>query len=447
MRRKIERVFEKWKQDGTRKPMLVYGARQVGKSYSVREFGLKNYQTLIEVDFERDSSVQAVFNTDLDPPSIIRSLEKLYNKQIDPEKTLVFFDEIQRCPRALTALKYFAEDTERGQSHYQIIAAGSLLGVLTQHIREDTLETIAFPVGKVEEVITYPLDFEEFMWASGQEWLSEQIRKHYLELTPMDETLHQQALKTYYDFLVVGGMPEVVVCYLARDNFDQTQRSIIANYAADMIKYRNDKLQSLRDIDVYNSIPAQLSRENKKFLYSGVKKSAKSRDYYASVLWLKDARIAIRCFKTKVGNLPPKSSEDQDFFKLYLSDTGLLCHQLQVTLRNLNIYDQSYQGAVTENYVACALQNKIRSLIHELHYWKASEKTESAEVDFLIATNEGSIPIEVKSGLRVRSQSLNVFIKKYSPQYAIRLSEKNFGWQNNIKSIPLYAAFCIEDML
>jgi len=445
MRRKITSVFEKWKQEGTHKPMLVYGARQVGKSYAVREFGLKNYQDLIEVDFEKDSLARTVFNTDLDPLGIIKSLEKMYNKQIHPEKTLVIFDEIQRCPQALTALKYFAQETERGLSRYQIIAAGSLLGVLTQHQREDTLETIAFPVGKVEEVIAYPLDFEEFLWASGQEWLAEQIRKRYQELSPMDEVSHRQALKTYHDFLVVGGMPEVVVRYLARDNFDQTQKSIIANYVADMTKYRGDKLQSLKDIDVYNSIPAQLSRENRKFLYSGVKKGAKSRDYYASVLWLKDARIAIRCFKTKVGNLPLKSSEDRDFFKLYLSDTGLLCHQLQVNLKKLNLYDQSYQGAITENYVACALQNKIQSLIHELHYWKGGEKTESAEVDFLIATNEGNIPIDVKSSLRVRSQSLNIFTKRYSPQYAIRLSEKNFGWQNNIKSIPLYAAFCIEE--
>jgi predicted AAA+ superfamily ATPase len=371
----------------------------------------------------------------------------VYNKQIDPEKTLVFFDEIQRCPRALTALKYFAQETERGLSHYQIIAAGSLLGVLTQHQREDTLETIAFPVGKVDEVITNPLDFEEFLWASGQDWLAEQIRKNYRELSPMEETLHQQAIKADHDFLVVGGLPEVVARYLARDDYNQTQRNIIANYIADMTKYRDDKLQSLKDIDVYNSIPAQLSRENKKFLYAGVKKGAKSRDYYASVLWLKDARIAIRCFKTKVGNLPPKSTEDRDSFKLYLSDTGLLCHQLQVTLNNLNLYDRSYQGALSENYVACALQNKIESLIHELHYWKAGEKTESAEVDFVIATNEGNIPIEVKSSSRVRSQSLNVFIKKYFPRYAIRLSEKNFGWQNKIKSLPLYAAFCIEDMI
>ena len=427
--------------------MLIYGARQVGKSYAAREFALKNYQALIEVDFEKDSLARTVFNTDLDPSGIIKSLEKMYNKQIDQEKILIFFDEIQRCPRALTALKYFAQETERGQSHYQIIAAGSLLGAPTQHKREDTLETIAFPVGKMEEVITYPLDFEEFLWASGQEWLAEQIRKHYRELSPMDEIVHQHTLNTYHDFLVVGGMPEVVERYLAGNNYDQIQRSIIANYVADMTKYRDDKLQSLKDIDVYNSIPSQLSRENKKFLYSGVKKGAKSRDYYASILWLKDSRIAIRCFKTKVGNLPPQSCEDRDFFKLYLSDTGLLCHQLQVTLKNLNLYDQSYQGAVTENYVACALQNKIQSLIHELHYWKAGGKTESAEIDFLIATNEGNIPIEVKSGLRVRSQSLNVFIKKYSPQYAIRLSEKNFGWQNNIKSLPLYAAFCIEDMI
>ena len=447
MKRKITAIFDKWKKNGARKPLLVYGARQVGKSYAIREFGLQNYQDLIEVDFERDASARTVFNADLDPQDIIRSLEKIYNKRIEPQETLIFFDEIQSCPRALTSLKYFAQDIERGSSRCQIIAAGSLLGVLTQHKREDTLETIAFPVGKVEEVIVYPLDFEEFLWASGREWLAEQIGKRFQELSPMDEVLHEQALKAYRDFLVVGGMPEVVARYLDRDDFRQTQKGIIDNYISDMTKYREDKLQSLKDIDVYSSIPAQLSRENKKFIYSLVKKGAKGRDYYPSILWLKDARIAIRCLKATVGDLPLKSSENKDFFKLYASDTGLLCHQLQVTFSNLNLYDRGFQGAVTENYVACCLQSKIQSLIHELHYWKAGEKTESAEVDFLIATGDGNIPIEVKSGVRVRSQSLNIFIKKYSPKYAIRLSEKNFGRQNNIKSLPLYAAFCIEDMI
>ena len=445
MKRKITTVFEKWKKNGARKPLLVYGARQVGKSYAIREFGLKNYQNLIEVDFERNALARTIFYGDLDPPGIIRSLEKMFDKRIQPQETLIFFDEIQSCPRALTSLKYFAQDIERNLSHYQIIAAGSLLGVLTQHKREDTLETIAFPVGKVEEVIVYPLDFEEFLWASDQEWLAEQIGKRFQALSPMDDVVHQQALKSYQDFLVVGGMPEVAARFHDRDDFRQTQKGIIANYISDMTKYRDNKLQSLKDIDVYGSIPTQLCRENKKFIYSGVKKGGKGRDYYPSILWLKDARIAIRCLKATVGNLPPKSSENTDFFKLYLSDTGLLCYQLQVTSNNLNLYDRSYQGAITENYVACSLQSKIQSLIHELHYWKTGEKTESAEVDFIIAFDDGNIPIEVKSGLRVHSQSLNVFVKKYSPKYAIRLSEKNFGWQNNIKSIPLYAAFCIED--
>jgi predicted AAA+ superfamily ATPase len=445
MERKITLAFIHWQQRGALKPLLVYGARQVGKSWAVRDFGRRHYHDLLEVDFERNVLARSIFNTNLDPPAIIAALEGIYNTKIHPRETLIFFDEIQRCPRALTALKYFAQDAERGASHYHVIAAGSLLGVLTQHRQPQTHEVVTFPVGKVDDVIAYPMDFEEFLWGSGQTWLAEQIRVHYQQNTPLDEDLHHQALQYYRKFLVIGGMPEVVARSIAGDDYQVVQKNIVTDYLADMTKYRDHKLQSLKDIDTYNSIPTQLSRENKKFAYTGIKKSAKSRDYYPSILWLKDARVAIRCFKSTVGNMPPKSSEDQTFFKFYLNDTGLLCHHLQVTLANLEVYDQNYRGAITENYVACALQSQIQSLAHELHYWKTSEKDGSAEVEFIIATPHGTVPIEVKTSTHVQAKSLGVFIKRFQPPYAIRLSEKNFGFQNNIKSVPLYAAFCLEE--
>jgi predicted AAA+ superfamily ATPase len=206
-------------------------------------------------------------------------------------------------------------------------------------------------------------------------------------------------------------------------------------------------MQALKNIDTYNSLPTQLSRENRKFTYAGIKDGATGRSHYPSVLWLKDARVAIRCFKSTSGNMPPKASEDQNSFKFYLNDTGLLCHQLQITEANLDVYDQNYRGAVTENYVACALQNKIQSLTHELHYWKTEEKKGGAEIDFIISTNDGTIPVEVKSGENVKAKSLSVFVKRYSPAYAFRVSARNFGFENGIRSVPLYAVFCIDEML
>jgi len=304
-------------------------------------------------------------------------------------------------------------------------------------------------VGKVDEIIVYPLDFEEFLWALNCTWLVEQIRECYKNNTGIEDILHQKALELYRNFLVTGGMPRVVAQLIAEKDYQEAQRDIINDYFADMVKY-SEKKQSLCNIDAYNSMPKQLAvgKESKRFILGRIDKSTNgSRDYRDCVTWLTQAKIAVRCNKIAVGNAPLKVSEDRNYYKLYLSDTGLLCHQLQITAANLDIYNQNYRGAITENYVACALQSKIQSLTHELHYWKASEKTESAEVDFIIATNQGNIPIEVKSGLHVRSQSLNMFIRKYAPPFALRISEKYFGWQNNIRSVPLYAVFCLDEMI
>ena len=444
MERKITQQLLNWKQNGATKPLLIYGARQVGKSYAVTAFGRENYQNLVVVNFERDILAQSAFRTSLAPKDIIKSLESILGVFIHPEKTLLFFDEIQKCPPALTSLKYFAEAAENGGAVYHLIAAGSLLGVTLE--RGENEQRYTFPVGKVDEIIVYPLDYEEFLWAQNYTWLVEQIRDCYLNNTSIEDTLHQKALELYRHFLVTGGMPRVVAQLIEEKDYQEAQRDIINDYLADMVKY-SEKRQGLRNIDAYNSMPRQLAveKESKRFIFSRIDKNTNSsRDYRDCVTWLTQAKIAVRCNKITVGNAPLKVSEDRNYFKLYLSDTGLLCHQLQITTANLDIYNQNYRGAITENYVACALQSKIQSLAHELYYWKASEKTESAEVDFIIATSHGNIPIEVKSGINIRSQSLNLFVKKYSPPYALRISEKNFGWQNNIKSVPLYAVFCLD---
>ena len=441
----------KWKISGALKPLLLYGARQVGKSYSVLEFGQENYTQVLEVNFEQDQGARTVFELDLKPRKIVQALENLYNTKIDTPKRLIFFDEIQKCPRALTSLKYFAEEKKRGQSQYNVIAAGSLLGVISQRggLKEAALEPAdhaTFPVGKVDEVIVYPLDFEEFLWAGGHNYLAEKIRESYASAARLDETLHQQALALYRTFLVVGGMPEVVSGYFAGNNYRNVQKNIIADYISDMTKYC-EGVQALKNIDTYHSIAVQLGRENKKFIYSAIKKGAEGRTYYPSILWLKDARVALRCFKSTQGNLPPKASEERSSFKFYMSDTGLLCYQLQINEANLEVYNQNYRGAVSENYAACALQGKIQSLFEELHYWKTDEKKGSSEVDFLLATNDGTIPLEVKSSENVRSKSLRVFCDRFHPAYAIRTSAKNFGFENGIKSVPFYALFCLHGLV
>jgi predicted AAA+ superfamily ATPase len=261
----------------------------------------------------------------------------------------------------------------------------------------------------------------------------------------METALHEQALSFYRTFLVVGGMPEAVEQYLSGKNYQVIHKNIIADYISDMTKYCVGA-QALRNIDTYNSIPTQLSRENKKFTYTTIKRSANGRTYYPSILWLKDARVALRCFKSTKGDIPPKASEDKNCFKFYLSDTGLLCYQLQINEANLEVFNQNFRGAVTENYVACALQNKIKSLTEELHYWKNDEKRGSAEVDFLLSTDQGTIPLEVKSGENVQAKSMRVFINRFKPRYGIKTSTKNFGFENAIKSIPLYALFCLEEI-
>jgi predicted AAA+ superfamily ATPase len=451
MKRKITQQFIAWKKNGAQKPLLVYGARQVGKSYAIIDFGQSHYEQILEVNFERNETAKNIFTTDLEPTKIIKALEGLFSTQIDQGNTLIFFDEIQKCPRALTSLKYFAEDKKRGKNNYHLIAAGSLLGVVSQREHPDDggfypTERTTFPVGKVEEVIAQPMDFEEFLWASGQTWLIEQIRGHYQDNSPMESTLHEQALSLYRIFLVVGGMPEAVEQYLDGKNYQAIHKNIIADYVSDMTKYCAGA-QALRNIDTYNSIPTQLSRENKKFTYTAIKKDANGRTHYPSILWLKDARVALRCFKSTKGDIPPKASEDKNCFKFYLSDTGLLCYQLQINEANLEVFNQNFRGAITENFVACALQNKIESLTEELHYWKNDEKKGSAEVDFLLSTDQGTIPLEVKSSENVQAKSMRVFINRFKPRYGIRTSTKNFGFENAIKSVPLYALFCLEGIL
>lgn len=246
-------------------------------------------------------------------------------------------------------------------------------------------------------------------------------------------------------------MPEVVLAYLNRDNYRDIQKNILNDYENDINKYIKFKSDKQKILATYRSIPKQLGREkkSKRFTYTIIEEAAEGKKYRDSVLWLAQARIAIKCLKVKIGNAPLTMTEDEGFFKLYMSDTGLLCASLDITLENLPDYERKFLGVVAENYVACALQNKIKLLNRTLFYWKNGSRDESAEVDFLIATDDGNIPLEVKSGVNTASKSLDVFITKYDPKYSYRTSEKALAFdpKKSIRSVPLYAVFCIEEMI
>lgn len=429
MKRKIYEYLLKWKKLKENKmPLILYGARQVGKTYVISKFGRENYKNMIYVNFEQDEKIIPYFETSISPEEIIKVLENFYNEKIIPYETLIFFDEIQNCNRALTSLKYFAEQAQE----YDIIAAGSLLGVLINR------EKYSFPVGKVIMKTVYPLDFEEFLLASNKQLLLDKIKYSFKNNEPINEKLHQEALEIYKEFLIVGGMPMVVKSYLEKTEiikYKEIQDLILSAYTADMAKY-SESNQSIKTISAYESIPSQLGKENKKFQYSMIQKGARTSIFGESIDWLINAGLVLKCDKTTRGDVPPNMFADVSSFKIYMSDVGLLSNRAKITSNNLEEYNQIYRGAITENYVA----NQLVQNGYELYYW---ETTTGTEVDFIIIKDESIIPIEVKTSENVKSKSLNSFIKQYNPKYSIRISSKNFGMENNIKSVPLYATFLI----
>lgn len=430
MKRKIYTELLEWKNLKEQKmPLVLYGARQVGKTYIVSEFGKTNYNNLVYVNFEQDENIIPYFETSISPEEIINVLENFYNVKIVPYETLIFFDEVQNCNRALTSLKYFSEQAPE----YDIIAAGSLLGVSINR------EKYSFPVGKVIMKNVYPLDFEEFLWASKKELLCKKIEESFREDKPLDEALHKEALDLYKKFLIVGGMPMAVSAYLNKSSnkikFSDIQNLILSAYTADMAKY-TDNSQSVRTISAYESIPSQLGKENKKFQYSMIQKGARSSIFGESIDWLINAGLVLKCDRTTRGDAPPNMYADLSAFKIYMSDVGLLCNKSKVTENNLEQYNQIFRGAITENYVA----NQLKCNGYDLYYW---ETTNGSEVDFIIIKDEKIIPIEVKSSEHNKSKSLNSFVSQYKSEYAIRISRKNFGMENGIKSVPLYATYLI----
>lgn len=429
MKRKIYDNLVEWKDKSGRKPLIVNGARQVGKSYILQEFGKQEFDNYIIVNLETDKALAGKFEENITPMPIIQYLESAHSQRITPGKTLIILDEIQACERALTSLKYFCEQAP----DYHVIAAGSLLGVAINR------KQYSFPVGKVDELTLFPMDFEEFLWANNREMLAHSIREHYNSNEPLD--VHSIAVDYYDQYLIAGGMPAAVKEFISTNSFvavADIQNRILNEYIADMAKYA-EPATSIKIRACYESIPAQLAKENRKFQYSVVQRGGSSTIFGESIEWLKYAGVILKCQKTTQGTMPIKVYVDLSDFKLYMSDIGMLTMQSgivsQAILSPLEI-DSPFMGAIAENYIAQVFAANLIPLL----YWKNDN---TAEVDFVIQKGIDVIPIEVKSGVRVRSKSLGIFMDKYKCPYGIRISKKNFGFENDIKSVPLYAAFCI----
>jgi len=429
MRRKIETLLLGWKNRKDRMPLLMYGARQVGKTYILNEFGDKHFRNTVYVNLETNLLIANYFADDISPERLIRFLETTVNDVITPGETLIIFDEVQSCERALTSLKYFCEVAPE----YHVAAAGSLLGVAINR------ENYSFPVGKVESVMLYPLDFEEFLWASGEERLAEEIRRCFDKMEPMSEALHQKAIELYRCYLIVGGMPACVNSFRKNGKLvlvPTIQNEIVSNYVADMAKYA-DHSETVKIQACFNSIHTQLAKENKKFQYKIVQRGGSASLFGASIDWLAQAGVVLKCQKIEHAYNPIPVYADLSSFKLYMSDVGLLVMKAGLPQQTvLGGEANPFMDSVAENYIAQTLAANG----YPLFYW-TSEHT--AELGYVIQKGTEIIGIEVKKGIKTRSKSLSVFIQKYEPSYSIRFSEKNFGQSDNVLAIPHYAAFCI----
>lgn len=432
MYRKIFQYLKEWKESPYRKPFILQGARQVGKTHSVLTFGKNEYENVAYFNFETDIRLKETFEENINPDYLIPILSRLSNQTIIKKKTLIFFDEIQLCEKALTSLKYFYEQAPE----YHIIVAGSLLGIAVNR------QEFSFPVGKVDIKTLYPMDLEEFLLAMGEEELIKSIKKSFDENTPMPSVLHDAALEYYRKYLVVGGMPECVSKFRETQNYTlirHTQDMILLSYLNDMSKYNvTNEIKKTRL--VYDNITVQLSKENTRFQYKLIKSGGRASEFENAIEWLILSGITSRIYGLENIMKPLENYKNTEAFKIYVSDVGLLCAKKEIVPEDILYLSNElndFKGGMTENYVNIQLNVKE----YTQYYWKAPKGAH--EIDFIIMREGKIIPIEVKSADNTRSKSLDYYMKKYQPEYGIKISTKNFGFENGVKSIPLYAVFCI----
>lgn len=430
MKRELLTKLIEWKESEERKPLILDGARQVGKTYLVREvFGADYYENVVYLNMQNPlPEVAEAFEETLDPKRLLARLELLLNVDIVPGKTLIFIDEIQEMPRALTSLKYFYEEAPE----HHVIAAGSLLGVFLH-------AGTSFPVGKVDRLRLEPMNFKEFLWAKGEE----KIVAH-LGQEPGDTVFRSVLMDDFREYLFVGGMPEVVKNWVEnRDvaRVDEIQQRILLSYRSDFSKYPNETT-AIRIGQVFDSLPAQFAKNNEKFIYGVVKDGARAREYEVAIEWLVDAGIARKVCRVERGDkLPLRAYADRATFKLYFLDVGLF-RQLagipsSVVVRKDAIFDE-FNGLMAEQYVLQELAGQ------ELFFW-TNEAT--AEVDFVGQFGDKIVPIEVKSGENVYAKSLRIYREKYQPELAVRMSLRGLEENEGLLNIPLYESFVARGMI
>lgn len=427
MQRLLYQQLLEWKSRANRKPLLLQGARQVGKTYLLKQFAQQEYNDCAYFNFEQTPELGSLFDSSLSPSILIESLAAFIGRKIEPGKTLIFFDEIQEFPRAITSLKYFCEEAPE----YHVVSAGSLLGVSVG-------KTTSFPVGKVNFMTLYPMNFFEYLAAQDEKMLLKLLKKHDIT-KQLPELFHDKLTRFFKYYLYIGGMPEVVQSYITNKDIEEVrnlQKEILDAYQRDFSKHSSAD-EAIRISNLWRSIPAQLAKENKKFKYSSVQKGGRASRFESSIEWLRKAGLIYVVYNIKTPKLPLSGYTDRDKFKIYMLDPGLLGALLDVPSQTIILGDKlfsEYNGAFIENYTAGELI--ISGDSGDIFYWTSNSE---AEVDFVFSIHEKIFPLEVKSGLSRRLKSLRIYADKYKPKRIFRTSPRNFTRDDDFINIPLYA--------
>ncbi len=437
MRRKIYNKLLEWKNnDENKKPLMVLGVRQCGKTYVIKDFCKNEFENVCVINLlERDDIIE-LFSRPINSEEKYNILKTMLNYDIEDENTVLFIDEIQESEDLISQLKFFCEN----HNNVNIICAGSLLGVKLKRLKK------SFPVGKVWMIDMFPMDFEEFLVANNREKFVDLLKDCFDNNKFLGSPLHEELLRYYRIYLLTGGMPEAIQ-NIVDANLDYVKydikilKNILASYYKDMRKHVKNEAEALKIERVYRTLPSQLTNASKKFQISNVDENGKMERYETAIDWLIGSNMIIKCECVSLPEIPLKGFVDNETFKFYLSDVGILCTILGLSVRDIVTDNISlYKGIIAENFVA----NQLLCNGFDLFYWK---NTATAEVDFLLYTADGVIPVEVKAGENTQSKSLKVYMEKYNAKYAIRISTKDFGYdpKTKIKSVPLYATFLIKD--
>ena len=420
----IEKLY-KWKKSKRRKPLIIEGARQVGKTWLMKEFGKQAYADTVYINFDSNSRMADLFSADLDTDRLIMGLELYAGRKINPDNTLLIFDEVQEVPRALASLKYFYENAPQ----YHIVCAGSLLGIALH-------QGTSFPVGKVDFLKLYPLSFSEFLMATGNERFAELLKKQDYEMITSFKQTYIDALKHYY---FVGGMPEAVQSFAESKDFNEVraiQKRILAAYEQDFSKHApNEIVPKIRML--WNSIPSQLARENKKFIYGLVREGGRAREYETAIMWLSDCGLVHKVSRVNAAGIPLKAYEDLKAFKLFIVDVGLLGCMTGLRQRTLLDGDDlfvEFKGALTEQYVCQQLKT-----VEDLGIYYYTNDRGSCEIDFVVDTGEQIVPIEVKAETNLRAKSLKTYRERFEPELSVRTSMADYKKEDWLLNLPLYA--------